>query len=774
MSIARSAGVDSSLYGRVWRYLSSPSAVVLSQLSVVCVVVLWASGADVAVVGPAARVTAICGMATSLMAAVAVFLGPASWSAAWHDALGRAGVLEQWPMPWFDAELTATGRSLLLTAEKRRAWRLSVTVLVLGIGMPGLVLLSLGITPAVGRLKAGPGIETETWEMTQPQELVHSLGARFEVTGPVTDDGLPVRVSDSGRTSANESRVLPLQRFRVGEHVLLWRAFWPSGEVGSVDVRVLDRSTREPLTESIRLPLNSPVSLGAERSLTLTGGGAESTIGTGPVASIRWTSGDETGSTLVHLRSPALDADFGTGPYVLQPTAFYPATNAEFRVTTNGLFAMNARPFLLVWSALTALIAVWWWFSATLHVYGRDGDRVLAIAGCTQKVRRFALHGLSRAVLNQQQREEWEELTRRLALPAPLNAQTLKPFDWAVPATVGLLVLGLAQVPATAVGAGVILSGIGNAHWLGALISGLVVAGSGLVVHEPQQWSSPHSLWLLVGLALSSASTFKSWWELSEASHRALVVSGASVGLVSWLMAHPFALPDSVFPGWAMVAWANPDGSLQTGALAVQGSSPIWLLTAALPFLGIVACAGSGRSPRFAVVSTSLAVILLGGLLFVASRGAVSEDDLRASLSAARALAEAGPFNATTVESAAHAAFGSSTAAIASLTLLLLLTMKMPSVGATETPTFVCNRASLWTDAGLMVSGALLLQVYCWSALEIDGPIFAASLVFAAVAALRGCLALANRQTRWGLVAQGILVSPMLVAIIMPSLRLSW
>ena len=223
-----------------------------------------------------------------------------------------------------------------------------------------------------------------------------------------------------------------------------------------------------------------------------------------------------------------------------------------------------------------------------------------------------------------------------------------------------------------------------------------------------------------------------------------------------------------------MVAWANPDGSLQTGAIAVHGSSPLWLLTAALPFLGIVALVGTVRGHRFEVVSASLAVVLLGGLLFAASRGTVSDLELRTSLSAAKALAEVGPFNETTVESAAYAAFNSTTAGIAALTFLLLITVMMPAIRASKIPAPEVQVSSLWSDAGLMLSGALLLQVYCWSALDTEGPVFVGSLVFAGVATLRGCLAITGRQTLWGLVAQGALVSPMLVAIIMPSLRLSW
>ena len=774
MSIARFAGVDSSLYGRVWRYLSSPTAVVLSQLSVIFVLVLWASGADFAVLGPVARVTAICAFATSLMAGVSVFLGPVSWRSAWNDAFLRAGVLDQWPMPWFDAELSDTGRARVSAAERGRSWRLAATLLVSGFGLPVMVFLSFGLTPGLGRLIAGPEIEAETWEMTQPQELVYSLGARFEVTGPVSDEGLPVRVSDSGRTNAHESTVRPLERFRIGEHVLLWRAFWPSGDVGAVDVRVLDRTTSETLAESVRLPLNVPVSIGELGSLKLTGGGAESTIGTGPVATVRWTWGDDEGDALIHLRSPDLDADFGVGPYVLQPTDFYPAMVAEFRVATDGIFALNARPFLVIWSVLAALIALWWWFAATVHIFGRDGDRVIAIVGSTAKARRVALETLTSAVLTEQQKAEWQDLTRRLELPLPMSKSRFRPIDWIVPSTVGLVVLGFAQVPAAAVGAGLILSGMGTANWLGAVLAGLLVAGSAFVVPDPSFWSSPHAGWLLAGLAVTSAATFRTWWQFSDSSHRALLVSGASVGLISWLMVLPVALPDSVFPGWAMVAWANADGSLQTGAIAVHGSSPLWLLTAALPFLGIVALVGKARGHRFEVVSASLAVVLLGGVLFAASRGMVSDVDLRTSLSAAKALAAVGPFNETTVESAAYAAFSSATAGIAALTFLLLVTIMMPAIGEATMPAREVHLSSLWSDAGLMLSGALLLQVYCWSALDTEGPVFVGSLVFAGVATLRGCLAIMGRQTLWGLVAQGTLVSPVLVAILMPSLRLSW
>jgi hypothetical protein len=152
----------------------------------------------------------------------------------------------------------------------------------------------------------------------------------------------------------------------------------------------------------------------------------------------------------------------------------------------------------------------------------------------------------------------------------------------------------------------------------------------------------------------------------------------------------------------------------------------------------------------------------------------VSDVDLRTSLSAAKALAAVGPFNETTVESAAYAAFSSATAGIAALTFLLLVTIMMPAIGEATMPAREVHLSSLWSDAGLMLSGALLLQVYCWSALDTEGPVFVGSLVFAGVATLRGCLAIMGRQTLWGLVAQGTLVSPVLVAILMPSLRLSW
>lgn len=774
MSIARPAGVDSSAHGRLWRQLSSPTALVLSQLAVVSVCLLWSTGAEFAVVGPIARVASICAIATALMSATALIVGPSAWGAQWTDALRRANVLEQWSLPWFDAELSESGRQSVLRAERTRSWRLAVTMLLFALGLPLLVLLHLGLTPTVGRLLAGPDMEAETWESVQPQALVSSLGARFELTGPATDAGLPVRVSDPGRSNSNTSVVRPLERFRIGRHVLVWRASWPSGDIGAVDVRVLNRGDSSVIAESLRLTLNSPVSVGEQATLTLMGGAAESTVGTGPVANVRWTQGESEARMLLHLRAPFLSADFGTGPYVVEPTAYYPATLAEFRVASDGALALNIRPFLVTWCTLLVLMSLWWWSATIVQVSGRDGDRIVSVNGPTSAMRQRALDRHLNVMLTPDQRTEWQALAQRLEWTLPARATSGKGINWLLPALIGVGALGVAPVPAVAVGAGVVLSGMGTAMWQAALVSGLVVAGSGFVVPEPGQWSSPHSTWLFAGLALAVGATLRFIWNMQSTLRRAVVVSGAAVGLVALATALPLVSPDSVFPGWAMVAWSNADGSLQTGALAALSPTPVWIVFAALPFVWVVVAATTARGRSYALMASMAGVVLLGGMFIAAALTGMPVSSLDSLMGAAIALADAGPFNEVSVEAAGHAALRTAIAGIAGLVVLLLLALAFPPAPGAGNRDETDTESAIWSDVGLLLGGAILLQVYCWSALDIDGPVFLGSLIFASIAALRLCLAFVGRQTVWMLLVQGLLISPILLAIVMPSLRLAW